>query len=246
MSNRGLLSNYRGSPDVRQKLGKSITARKDGLVRFSDHREEMLLGVARDAVVKKLQGCRVDSCFNGLSDRRCAPQSPSSKGLEDSSTGNPGVGDFERGAHGKHLAEEGQERRGILVGRKDCEVALCDVAVISDIERAGPLVTGARGTGQKAVMRRGIPRNVPVLVNLDDAVRVRAGAVVKVRHRAADDARSPRDKPGTEGPQAYVHTVGREAAEVPDTYEHPVCMPSGGCTDKSAGVERTSIGCIDK
>jgi hypothetical protein len=66
----------------------------------------MLLGVAGDAVVKKLKRCWVDSCFNGFTNRRCAPNSSPGKGLEDLSTGNPGVGNFERGTHWKGLAEE--------------------------------------------------------------------------------------------------------------------------------------------
>ena len=103
----------------------------------------MLLDVAGDAVAEKLKGCRVDGCFNGVSDRRCAPQSPPGKGLEDPPTGDPCVGNLERGAHGQPLAKDGQEWRGILVGGEDGEVALCDVAVVGDLKRAGPLVCWA-------------------------------------------------------------------------------------------------------
>lgn len=142
-SNNGALLEYFGGLDIGQKLGENITARKNRLVGFSDHGEQMLLVVARDAVAEKLKGCGVDGCFDGVSDRRCAPQPPPGKCLEDSPAGDPGVGNLERGPHGQNLSEDGQEWPGILVGGQNGEVALCDVAVIGDVERAGPLVGGA-------------------------------------------------------------------------------------------------------
>ena len=112
----------------------------------------MLYVVNGHAVTEQFEGSRVDRHV----ERAAGPFEPgemaAGDGLEDALPSCSGVDDLKGGVLRDHSAEDGEQRRGVLVADEDGQVALGDVAVGVGVEHAGPRVSRAGDVGDQAVM----------------------------------------------------------------------------------------------